>query len=99
MRAGYEARRHELIQQFVRDELVPQYEAYEAESAVAIVADPKTGAILAMVSLPDFDPAEAGSTDPNNFRSRAITDWYEPGSIFKPFVMAVAMDAGVGPRA
>ena len=83
------------IQQFVRDELVMQYESYEAESAVAIVADPKTGAILAMVSLPDFDPAEAGSTDPNNFRSRANTDWYEPGSIIKPFVASIAMDAGV----
>ncbi len=83
------------IQQFVRDELVKQYESYEAESALAVVADPKTGAILAMVSLPDFDPAEAGRTDPNNFRSRAITDWYEPGSIIKPFVVAVAMDAGV----
>ena len=83
------------IQQFVRDELVKQYESYEAESAVAVVAEPTTGAILAMVSLPDFDPAEAGSTDPNNFRSRTITDWYEPGSIIKPFVVAVALDAGV----
>jgi cell division protein FtsI/penicillin-binding protein 2 len=83
------------IQQFVRDELVKQYESYEAESAVAIVADPKSGAILAMVSLPDFDPADIRTTDPNNFRSRAITDWYEPGSIIKPVVAAIALDAGV----
>lgn len=82
------------IQQFVRDELLKQYESYQAESAVAIVAEPKTGAILAMVSLPDFDPGDIKGTDPNNFRSRAITDWYEPGSIFKPFVVAVALDAG-----
>ena len=58
------------IQQFARDELIKQYENYEAESAVAIVAEPKTGAILAMVSLPDFDPAEFNSTDPNNRRNR-----------------------------
>jgi len=83
------------IQQFVRDELIKQYEKYEAEAAVAIVAEPKTGAILAMVSLPDFDPLEVGATDPNNFRSRAITDWFEPGSVIKPIVMAIAMDAGV----
>jgi len=83
------------IQQFARDELIKQYENYEAESAVAVVADPKTGAILAMVSLPDFDPADIGSTDPNNFRSRAITDWYEPGSILKPIVTAIALEAGV----
>ncbi len=83
------------IQQFVRDELIKQYEAYEAESAVAVVAEPRSGAILAMVSLPDFDPANVGTTDPNNFRSRAITDCYEPGSILKPIVTAIALDAGV----
>lgn len=82
------------IQQFVRDELVKQYEDYEAESAVAIVAQPETGAILAMVSLPDFDPAEIGTTDPNNFRNRALTDMFEPGSILKPIVTAIALDAG-----
>ena len=83
------------IQQFTRDELVKQYENYQAESAVAIVAEPKSGAILAMVSLPDFDPVDIRSTDPNNFRSRAITDFYEPGSVIKPIVASIALDAGV----
>ncbi len=83
------------IQQFVRDELAKRVEEYEAESGVAIVADPRSGAILAMVSLPDFDPAHIGTTDPNNFRSRTITDMYEPGSILKPIVTAIALDAGV----
>ncbi len=82
------------IQQMARAELVSQYESYEAESAVAIVAEPKTGAILAMVSLPDFDPNQAPSTDPNNFRNRALTDPFEPGSILKPIVVAIALDAG-----
>ncbi len=82
------------IQQIARDELFNQYENYEAEAAVAIVAEPKTGAILAMVSLPDFDPANIGTTDPNKFRSRAITDWYEPGSILKPVAVAIALEAG-----
>jgi cell division protein FtsI (penicillin-binding protein 3) len=81
-------------QQFVRDELIKRMEEYEAESAVAIVAEPETGAILAMVSVPDFDPANK-NCDPNNFRSRALTDWYEPGSILKPFTVAIALDAGV----
>jgi cell division protein FtsI/penicillin-binding protein 2 len=81
------------IQQFARDELLKQFENYEAEAAVAVVAEPKTGAILAMVSLPDFDPADIRTTDPNNFRSRAITDWYEPGSIIKPVVVSVALEA------
>ncbi|MHC4396654.1 MAG: peptidoglycan D,D-transpeptidase FtsI family protein [Planctomycetota bacterium] len=83
------------IQQFTQTELMKQYKSYEAESAVAIVAEPKTGAILAMVSLPSFDPDDFRSTDPNNFRNRAITDLFEPGSILKPIVAAIALDDGV----
>ncbi|MHC4637078.1 MAG: peptidoglycan D,D-transpeptidase FtsI family protein [Planctomycetota bacterium] len=83
------------IQHFAREELLKQYELFEAESAVAVVAEPKTGAILAMVSLPDFDPGDISETDPNNLRNRALTDTYEPGSIFKPFTVAIALDAGV----
>ena len=86
------------IQQFTWAELLKQYESYEAESAVAIVAQPKTGAILAMVSLPDFDPNDIRSTDPNNFRDRAITSQFEPGSIIKPIVAAIALDAGAVSR-
>jgi cell division protein FtsI/penicillin-binding protein 2 len=82
------------IQQFTQAELLKQYESYEAESAVAIVAQPETGAILAMVSLPDFDPNDIRSTDPNNFRNWAITNQFEPGSIIKPIVAAIALDAG-----
>jgi len=82
------------IQQFARAELVKQYESYEAESAVAIVAEPKTGAILAMVSLPDFDPRDARSADANTLRNRAVCDQFEPGSVLKPIVAAIAIDAG-----
>jgi len=83
------------IQQFAREELVRQYESYEAESAVAIVTEPKSGAILAMVTLPDFEPGDIRSADANNFRNRVITDEFEPGSIIKPIVAAIALDANV----
>jgi cell division protein FtsI/penicillin-binding protein 2 len=83
------------IQQFVRDELFKQYKNYEAESAVAIVADPKTGAILAMVSLPDFDPGDIHSTEAETRRNKILTDEFEPGSIIKPIVTAIALDAEV----
>ena len=83
------------IQQFARSALVKQYKAYKAESAVAIVMDPWTGAILAMVSLPDFDPVNIASCDPQIFKNRVITDPFEPGSVFKPIVAALALDAGV----
>jgi len=83
------------IQQFARVELLKQYQSYEAESAVAIVAEPATGAILGFVSLPDFDPGDARSADADNLRNRVITDAFEPGSILKPIVAAIALDAGV----
>jgi len=82
------------IQEFAHRELLAQFEAYEAESAVAIVAEPGTGRILAMVSLPDFDPGVVRYADPNTFRNRALTDQFEPGSVLKPFVAAIALDAG-----
>ena len=83
------------VQQFARTELEKQYESYEAESAVAIVAEPHSGAILALVSLPDFEPGDAGSADPKNLRNRAVTDQFEPGSIIKPIAAAIALDTGV----
>ena len=82
------------IQQFARAELVKQYESYEAESAVAIVAEPKTGAILALVALPDFDPRDARSAEPDTLRNRALSDQFEPGSVLKPIAAAIAIDAG-----
>ena len=82
------------IQQFARTELMKQYRAFQAESAVAIAADAKTGAILALVSLPDFDPNNIQLVAVDHFRNRAVTDQFEPGSIIKPVVAAVAIDAG-----
>jgi len=80
------------IQQFAREELLKQYEAYEAESAVAIVMQPDTGAVLALVCLPDFDPAMGPLY---NCRNRALTDPFEPGSILKPIVAAIAIDSNI----
>jgi cell division protein FtsI/penicillin-binding protein 2 len=83
------------IQQFARAAIMKQYKSYEAESAVAIVAEPKSGAILALVSLPDFDPNNIQMKDPNDLRNRAITDQFEPGSMIKPIIAAIALEEGV----
>ena len=83
------------IQQFVREALLKQYKEFEAEAATAMIADPQTGAILAMVSLPDYDPAGARHTDTRFFTNRALTDQFEPGSVIKPIVAAVALDTAV----
>jgi cell division protein FtsI/penicillin-binding protein 2 len=86
------------IQQFAREELLAQYKAYQAQGAIAVVTDVKSGAILALVSLPDFDPADARRTDPNHFYNRVLTDQYEPGSIIKPITASIALDSGVVSR-
>jgi cell division protein FtsI/penicillin-binding protein 2 len=82
------------IQGFVRQALEKRWREYEAESAFAIVANPKTGAILAMVSLPDYDPS-ASKGDLTNQQNHAVQDRFEPGSVLKPIVVALALDTGV----
>ncbi len=82
------------IQQFAREALISQYKAFEAEGALAVVANPQTGAILAMVSIPDFDPTDIAHANPDHFYNRAVTEQYEPGSIIKPITMAIALDTG-----
>jgi len=83
------------IQQFVLTELRRQYELFQAESAVGIVAEPDTGAILAMVSLPGFDPERTGQAETNTLRNRVVADSFEPGSLLKPISAAIAIDEGV----
>jgi len=67
----------------------------EADSGSVVVLDPKTGAVLALANYPDFDPNTFNEVeDPKRFRNPAVTDAYEPGSVFKPFTMAAALDSG-----
>jgi cell division protein FtsI/penicillin-binding protein 2 len=86
------------IQEFARAELERVVDDFQAESGVAIAAEPKSGAILALVSLPDYDPQKIGASDFERIRNRAITDQYEPGSLFKPFVAAIAIDTNMVSR-
>lgn len=67
--------------------------AFKATSASLVMLDPKTGAILALCSAPEFDPnnySEASSVSAYN--NNAIYSAYEPGSVFKPIVMSAALD-------
>ncbi len=80
------------IQEFARSALMEQVQNFQAESGVAIVAEPRTGAILALVSLPDFDPSNFRFVNQDRLRDRAITDTFEPGSVFKPIAAAIALD-------
>jgi cell division protein FtsI (penicillin-binding protein 3) len=82
------------IQEFTHSALLKQFKAFEAESAVAMVMDPCTGAVLSMVSLPDFDPTDLKDADAKSLGNHILSDPYEPGSIFKPVVVAWALETG-----
>jgi len=66
-----------------------------ARAASAVVADARTGRILALVSLPSFDPANPGAVRPENWRLRPVQDAFEPGSTVKPMVAAAALSCDV----
>ncbi len=65
------------------------------KSAVIGLMDVRTGDVLAVACRPTFDPNDPAAADPASRRNRFFTDVFEPGSIFKPLVMAAALDAGV----
>ncbi|MCL5666790.1 MAG: penicillin-binding protein 2 [Patescibacteria group bacterium] len=66
-----------------------------ADSGCIIVANPKTGAIMAMAGYPDFNPNEYNKVeDPSLYSNEAATGSYEPGSIFKAITMAAAINEG-----
>jgi cell division protein FtsI/penicillin-binding protein 2 len=74
--------------------LAAQVKTYAARSGVAIVMDPWTGEILALASVPDFDPAHFAAAKPGALRDRAVEDAYEPGSTFKLITATAALESG-----
>jgi cell division protein FtsI (penicillin-binding protein 3) len=69
--------------------------AHHAKGAVAIMMDPQTGEVLAMASVPTYNPNDPATAGESGARNRAITDAYEPGSTMKTFTLAAALEAGV----
>ncbi len=78
--------------EIVMDEAMKRF---QPKSATAIVIEPKTGDILAMVSKPDFDPNKYSQFPYERFKNRALAFVYEPGSTFKPLIAAALLDHGV----
>lgn len=82
------------IQRVVEKRLAYAVQTYQAQYGTAIVMDPHTGAILAMASLPSFDPANYMATsrsDPSLFVNKALQN-YQPGSTFKILSVAAGLD-------
>ena len=82
------------VQQIVRQELAAQIEKFKAIGGGGIVLDVRTGEVISMVSLPDFDPnAPAQAPDETRF-NRITLGVYELGSVFKIFNHAIALETG-----
>lgn len=80
------------VQYIVEQNLEQGMQKYGAKAASAIVMDPKTGAVLALASYPNYDPANVTQYPKQYFTDQAIADSYEPGSTFKPLIMSAAFN-------
>ena len=83
------------VQYALRDELVQATQKYSALGGAGIVLDVKTGELLGMVSLPDYDPNQPAEALEEKFLNRNTTGVYELGSTFKTITSAMALDYGV----
>src|SRR5207249_6300665 len=84
------------IQYIAEREIDAAYRRTGARSAMAVVLDPRTGEVLALVIRPTFNPntfLDVPSKD--HWRNRAVTDPFEPGSTFKVIMAAAALEEGV----
>ncbi len=86
------------VQMVVQEELARALETSGAAGGTIIVMEPRTGEILAMASVPGYDPnsyTDTARTDPNRFVNPAVSGVYEPGSVFKIITLAAALDSGL----
>ncbi|MDO9528513.1 MAG: penicillin-binding transpeptidase domain-containing protein [Syntrophales bacterium] len=83
------------IQYLVESQLDDAVKKTGAKGGVAIVMNPKTGEILAMANMPGFNPNTFFRYSPESWRNKVITDCFDPGSTFKPFLLAASLEEGV----
>ena len=82
------------VQNIVREELVAAKDRYHAIAAGAVVLNIHTGEVLAMASIPDYDPNNPASALDKDNLNRMSAGTYEMGSTFKTFTTAMAFDSG-----
>lgn len=83
------------VQHVAERALLEAVETFDAKSAFAVVLEPKTGAVLAMANAPLFNPNDPGASPKAARRNHALSDAFEPGSVFKIVSFASALEAGV----
>ncbi len=83
------------IQFIAHRELAAAIAQHKAKGGSIVVLDAKTGEILALSNLPDFNPNNRRDYQPGPMRNRAVIDTFEPGSTVKPFVAAAVLERGL----
>jgi cell division protein FtsI (penicillin-binding protein 3) len=83
------------IQAIAEDAAMRAVEKFDAIGASVVVMEAKTGDVLAMASVPTFDPADRDGTDLTTRRNRSVTDVLEPGSVQKAVTIAGALEDGI----
>lgn len=83
------------LQRFVESQIDQVVEKHDPDTVSVIVVRPRTGDILAMANHPTFDPNDRSQTKWENIKNRAISDFIDPGSVFKIVPIAAAMDKGI----
>ncbi len=86
------------IQYIAQTALSETVKKFSAKSGMALVMEPHTGAMLAIAHAPEFNPNIFAQHEPQSRRNRAITDCFEPGSTFKIFLGAAALESGLCTR-
>src|SRR3954451_3103523 len=82
------------VQHTVRDELIAARDKFKAKAAAGLVTDVRTGEILSMVSVPDFDPNNPKEANDPTRINRLTTGVFEMGSTFKALTLAMGLDSG-----
>ena len=82
-------------QSVLQKELLKQQKKTDAVSATGVIVNPQTGAILAIASVPDFNPNKPNKAPTKNQKIRASSDQFEPGSTFKIVTATAAIDNNI----
>ncbi|MCM8761147.1 MAG: penicillin-binding protein 2 [Candidatus Omnitrophica bacterium] len=85
----------EVIQSIAERELYKSYKKNNAKAASIVVMDPRTGAVLALANIPNFDLNNVNKREEEAIRDRAVNDFFEPGSVFKVITASALIEEGL----
>lgn len=81
-----------VVQMIIKNRLKKAMETYQAKEGCVIVVDPSSLEVFGLSCLPDFDADNYYKFDETFYKNSALTNLYEPGSTFKPLIVAAAIE-------